>query len=664
MCAWPRSAHWDAVLRLPRGTVDINVVTTHHGLRGKSPNDKGITDKMRRLAYFFVLLFLALLPFLAPAAKAQGTFTAASCNRSDVSAVINGPIHAAVNGDVIQIPAGSCSWTTGITVSAGIGITIIGSGTPSSSTSTFLPDSSCTATQITDKLSSGALITMSPHDGNSLTRLSCMELIPYTPTTGYGNPVVISGTCTSSGCPNLRMDNMTVPSGWGTGVVADGTFAVVNNMFGVADHDDLDGGVLANVGHGSWQGVGNYGDNSWAQPDSFGTAQAFYLENNTFNNGGGGTDTDSGTNGGGRFVCRFNQVNAGNSVCYIHGTDTGQRLRGGRQEESYGNSLNSCNGGVCDTVFEFRSGVGRVFGNTVNTANAYINSFAKLDAQRSWRQDTPWGSCDGSSVWDTNDRVTYFSGTIGAVSGIGTGNWTITGSPGWTTNEWAPAGAPYAFHDVTQKYGITVSSSASNSLSLIPVNEGNVSFRPVAGDSYEILRATVCIDQPTRSGGNLVQNNGSGSPVLASTGNAGAVSESLDPTYEWDDSGLPSGKTAIGSTEPFMIANRDYYSETNGQTEQTSPTSPFNGTSGTGWGTLAYRPTACTSGVGYFATDQGNWNQSGNGFGQGELFTCATTNNWTLDYTPYSYPHPLTAGNGGTGGNSVAAPTNVTATVQ
>ena len=37
--------------------------------------------------------------------------------------------------------------------------------------------------------------------------------------------------------------------------------------------------------------------------------------------------------------------------------------------------------------------------------------------------------------------------------------------------------------------------------------------------------------------------------------------------------------------------------------------------------TLANRPAICTPGVGYWATDQGNWNQSGNG-GQGQLFVC------------------------------------------
>ena len=70
-----------------------------------------------------------------------------------------------------------------------------------------------------------------------------------------------------------------------------------------------------------------------------------------------------------------------------------------------------------------------------------------------------------------------------------------------------------------------------------------------------------------------------------------------------------------------IIANRDYYSESFNQAIQASQTTPFAGTSGTGHGTLANRPAICTPGVGYWATDQGNWNQSGNG-GQGQLFVC------------------------------------------
>jgi len=69
--------------------------------------------------------------------------------------------------------------------------------------------------------------------------------------------------------------------------------------------------------------------------------------------------------------------------------------------------------------------------------------------------------------------------------------------------------------------------------------------------------------------------------------------------------------------------------------------SSFNGMTGIGRGTLASRPTTCTTGVGYWAIDQGEWNSKHAG-ADGQLYKCISTNNWQLYYTPYTYPHPLT----------------------
>jgi hypothetical protein len=175
------------------------------------------------------------------------------------------------------------------------------------------------------------------------------------------------------------------------------------------------------------------------------------------------------------------------------------------------------------------------------------------------------------------------------------------------------------------------------------------------GDSYQILRATVCADQAGRGAGNYVSG---ATPTAAS-----ALSQALDPIYEWDDSASPLYHGNVGSDTLRTIANRDWYTDGSNGTPhvQTSATSPFNGTSGVGFGTLADRPASCTPYVGYFATDQGSWNTSGNSFGQGELFVCTAVNTWSLHYTPYAYPHPLISG------TTVATPnpaTNLNFTVQ
>ena len=55
----------------------------------------------------------------------------------------------------------------------------------------------------------------------------------------------------------------------------------------------------------------------------------------------------------------------------------------------------------------------------------------------------------------------------------------------------------------------------------------------------------------------------------------------------------------------------------------------FDGTVGIGVGPLSARPTTCTIGVAYWATDTNI------------LYKATATNTWTAYYTPYIYPHPL-----------------------
>jgi hypothetical protein len=73
----------------------------------------------------------------------------------------------------------------------------------------------------------------------------------------------------------------------------------------------------------------------------------------------------------------------------------------------------------------------------------------------------------------------------------------------------------------------------------------------------------------------------------------------------------------------------------------------FDGTVGVGYGTLAARPATCTTGVGYWATNQSVSNLTGM-IGaapatpiSGTLYRASATNTWEAFYTPYTYPHPL-----------------------
>ncbi len=95
-----------------------------------------------------------------------------------------------------------------------------------------------------------------------------------------------------------------------------------------------------------------------------------------------------------------------------------------------------------------------------------------------------------------------------------------------------------------------------------------------------------------------------------------------------------------------LQANRDYFTYT----------PSFTGATGVGSGPLANRPTTCTTGAGYWATDQGTWNRK-QASPSGQLYRCTVPNTWSLYYVPYAYPHPLSEDGSSTTGP--AAPTNL-----
>ena len=59
----------------------------------------------------------------------------------------------------------------------------------------------------------------------------------------------------------------------------------VNDVYGVMDHNTVPSGSqieLFNAQMCSYLGVGDFGDNSWAQPNSLGGANNVFAENNLF----------------------------------------------------------------------------------------------------------------------------------------------------------------------------------------------------------------------------------------------------------------------------------------------------------------------------------------------------------------------------------------------
>ncbi len=556
-----------------------------------------LSTRLRVLARGWLAISIIVL-FGAPWCRGQGTYTAASCSQSDVNAVINGPTHVAVNGDTVIIPAGTCTWTSGVTIS-GKGIDITGTGTPNTGGGTV--GAGTANTTIVDNVS-GDLFTFT-----GLTTSSSTAEIELLNLSGAGGPttaeaLLFEGTCTTSApyCASIRVDNITFTyNTWSTRL----GFGLItsSNVFGVLDHNSTSepcasgcegNPVMITPNFGAWQGVGNYGGNSFASPDTFGTAQQIYLENN-YLSGMRGTDIPGGSIdeslwGGARFTCRFNTwaIIEQSGACENHGTAWSGPARGVRQVEFYYNTM-SITGVSCISFTNLLGGTGRFFSNTFNGTCQTVLS---MDIPRFEKNSNPWNACDGTQPWDQ---------------------------------------APWS-------------------------------------------STTQCIDQPGTGVGALLDSD---PPVLASAPGTACTTSgqcwskaASDPVYEAGDTatGGISGRIVGGFSSGAatrVLANRDYFYEVS-TSAQSSPTSPFNGSTGTGYGTIANRPvcsSGCATGVGYWATDTGTWNTYNSQ--QGTLYVW-NGSSWVVNYTPYTYPHPLvTGGSTGSSGNPPSPPSGLVATV-
>lgn len=564
-------------------------------------------------------------------------------------------VNAAANGNVICLPAGTFTWTSGISVPSGIGITIQGAGNGGDS------HNSCGSgtTTIIDNYTGGGntnLIHFNPTMSSSLTRLTCLVMSPQSGLSANSlrAPIAFQGTCTSSGCPEVRLDHVVFPGspGW-QGLTADSaTLVLSDNVYGVLDHNSLYFSVsgsgyyeFLNFNHSAIQGSGQYGDKSWTLATNYGSRQAIFIEDNYIEQTSDSaifpiSEQEAGfsatAQGGGRLVARYNTAIGPRSLFVNHGTESGGRVRGGRSMEIYRNTLDcpSATYVACWTngilkISGPRSGGLYTFLNAITGKAA--NYIADIAEYRTLESIGAFGPCDGSGSWDQNDGITYWTGTIASVTGSNPYTITVTNGGGtsnptpWTVNQWVSNGSPYSMHDSTVNSGSEITANAA---STVTVTKWTGTFPYTAGDSIQILRATKCIDQSGLGPATVLLSGNPATPT-------GWVNEPIEPVYQAGDTsaaGLSFG--VFNANTARIIANRDYYAEVS-QTAQTSTTSPFNGTTGTGYGLLANIPTTCTTGaggitgVGYFATDT-------NG-----LYLCTATNVWNWTYSPFTYPHPI-----------------------
>ena len=712
---------------------DAHALHRHRGLRGDRDSER-IADGNHLLLSVRLMKHLLILGLLLGALPIHATtYTAPSCNNAPGQLDVQKTVDHTSNGDTVIIPTGTCTWTTALTVSRK-SITILGA--------------SQTDTVIFDNITTGGhqmlIVTAIPVSGSYTVpdfRLSTMSVF-VTSGNNFNEMMDFTGTCNPSTCSQIRIDNMI----WGTTstpIVPLGNQHYtlgIHNAFGVFDDNSVvqTGGGFFQIQLANYQNVGGFGDNSWAQPDTFGTANAFYVETNTFNGNGAHIFVTGCEVPGCRSVFRFNTVIDGNTGG--HGTESSGRQRGIRQYEVFANRFTKAGSEPnLANATNLRSGVAYFFGNYMSgNGSPSYNSGIELNTFRVRHNLGGWGNCDGTGPWDKNDGATnpahgsikgisgntyktgetftvdqfvsgngvhytfvdlqqkavadivsnttnsvttaenipgaangdvyYIFGTTSYYSGKftgTTGSATLTdsnanGGTGWSKNQWAPScpgsncGSPYSVRDTSQGWGSEILSNTGTTISLMLSGGFNQPNRFTSGDNYEILRSTVCIDMTGYGQSSSMANQ---NPLLT----AGWVNNMQEPVYEWGDTfqqpapPVNSSPSANEAMTARVIANRDFYAGTVNQGPQKTSSSPFDGTSGTGYGILSLRPNTCRQGTAYFATDQGSWNVSspivsfpsqafgGSSVSQGVLYICGASG-WPPNpsYVPYTYPHTLT----------------------
>jgi len=187
-------------------------------------------------------------------------------------------------------------------------------------------------------------------------------------------------------------------------------------------------------------------------------------------------------------------------------------------------------------------------------------------------------------------------------------------------------------------------------------------FTAFIGKSDEVISVLHYRDYPNSIDGGAPQCDGTVTAAPWIDGNRSRT----DNNHGYPCWRQPGRDFATGNLMPMYVWN-NYWSDTKGQIRLNTGGGSgyrtqhmqadrewYDAVSASAQNDPANRPATCTTnpnetggGVGYFATDVGT---------QGTLYQCSTTNNWTIWYTPYTYPHPLA---GGGSSNSVAPPTNL-----
>jgi hypothetical protein len=338
-------------------------------------------------------LCIGWLLFACSGRVVGATITAAGCSQAQVQSAID----SAKDGDTVQVPAGSATWTSEVTV-IGKSIKLLGAGIGFSN---ITRNSAVGSVALDVELSSTQTFTLSGFTFSTIpsaqSGIIWVQSTNHTPTSQFRITNCRINVAPSSPTVGYR----------GIGIA--GTYGVIDHCY------------FRNASSGG-QGVSMFGDNTWTEtncptystPQSLGDTNAVVIEDCTF-------DFDSVADGaidayiGTKFVFRHNTVT--NTIIGWHGADSGPRSC--RSYEIYNNTFGTTGAIASYTAIRSRGGTGVVWDNTItgNYSNFFILSHYRANPSYSSAVGALGSKVDGNfdathyPLLDQTGRGSFQAGT-------------------------------------------------------------------------------------------------------------------------------------------------------------------------------------------------------------------------------------------------------------
>jgi hypothetical protein len=321
-----------------------------------------------------------------------GTIIAASCSRTDVQAAID----AAIDGDTIVIPRGTCTWDI-----YGTGLPAVKWGESNSNKAITLQGAGIDTTIIIIRSHfdpSGSswneiAIFIDDHQTKNF-RITGMTF------KAGADPMYGVLSLRGTNINGFRVDHIKFDGRMASGGTLDNAIHLGNPgsagpMYGVIDHCQF----LEDDASHSCTGIVLDGYNgSWREPTGLGDDKAVYIEDNVFNYNYQNHYICDAMQGG-KYVLRYNQIT--NAYQGHHDACTPGGMRSARRFEIYDNTFTSGYRGLWAAI-GLRGGTGVVFNNTF-TGAGYIYNIIITNYRSCW--GTPGGPNCGDPWQSRCDNV-------------------------------------------------------------------------------------------------------------------------------------------------------------------------------------------------------------------------------------------------------------------